>query len=236
MSEEATGSSNSKPKPGDIDLYCLQCGYNLRGHTGDPRRCPECGHLNHMGDLELPAKLISKQLQRMETAPTVCVGAIIIMILLCIPIILAWLDAKRQESSIDDSWACCCMPQLGLVIVWLLGLSSFQSSCLNKPGWRRLLFKYHLYGILSSSLILLILFGVLYAGYWIDKTIFSANKGYLIIIFLIIDVTLVILTIFKLGGWARCKIKKDLDILQREVAVKIARDRLQKELRRKPKW
>lgn len=26
----------------DIDLYCLQCGYNLRGQSGDPRRCPEC--------------------------------------------------------------------------------------------------------------------------------------------------------------------------------------------------
>jgi DNA-directed RNA polymerase subunit RPC12/RpoP len=27
----------------DRDLYCLTCGYNLRGLPGDPIRCPECG-------------------------------------------------------------------------------------------------------------------------------------------------------------------------------------------------
>lgn len=27
----------------DFDLFCLTCGYNLRGLRGDPVRCPECG-------------------------------------------------------------------------------------------------------------------------------------------------------------------------------------------------
>jgi len=34
-----------------IDVYCQQCGYNLRGLTGD--RCPECGH--SLQDIRSPA-------------------------------------------------------------------------------------------------------------------------------------------------------------------------------------
>ena len=50
----------SPSPPEDLDLYCLECGYNLRGHSGDPRRCPECFHLNSVGDAELSAEMISR--------------------------------------------------------------------------------------------------------------------------------------------------------------------------------
>ena len=33
-------------EPIDEDLYCLSCGYNVRGLTGNPIRCPECGDSN----------------------------------------------------------------------------------------------------------------------------------------------------------------------------------------------
>ena len=49
MPDEPTSPAVSRD---DRDLYCLQCGYNLRGLSGDPRRCPECGHMNPLGDIE----------------------------------------------------------------------------------------------------------------------------------------------------------------------------------------
>ncbi|MHC4235736.1 MAG: hypothetical protein ACYSUQ_11520, partial [Planctomycetota bacterium] len=36
------------------DLYCLECGYNLRGIAGDPRRCPECWYANSVADMRIP--------------------------------------------------------------------------------------------------------------------------------------------------------------------------------------
>ena len=48
--------------PADLDLFCLGCGYNLRGLCGDPRCCPECGTNNRVSDLTIPSHVIAKQL------------------------------------------------------------------------------------------------------------------------------------------------------------------------------
>jgi len=58
----------------DEDLFCLDCGYNLRGLRGDPVRCPECGHDNDLGTVSIPASLIRTALHEMETYPTMCVA------------------------------------------------------------------------------------------------------------------------------------------------------------------
>ena len=42
------------------DVFCLNCGYNLRGLTGDPVRCPECGHSNPLAEAVLPAWAIRR--------------------------------------------------------------------------------------------------------------------------------------------------------------------------------
>ncbi len=49
MPESAPQTKASAPL--DRDLYCLQCEYNLRGLSGDPVRCPECGRLNKRVEL-----------------------------------------------------------------------------------------------------------------------------------------------------------------------------------------
>lgn len=46
----AAPSSPSGPEI-DTDAYCRRCTYNLRGLSGDPVRCPECGQLNTLTDL-----------------------------------------------------------------------------------------------------------------------------------------------------------------------------------------
>jgi len=58
----------------DEDLFCLTCGYNLRGLRGDPVRCPECGSDNGLGDVMLPAAAIREALRELETEPTRCVA------------------------------------------------------------------------------------------------------------------------------------------------------------------
>ena len=64
------------------ELYCLTCGYNLRGLSGDPVRCPECGELNDLGSVHIPANLIKRALLNMETAPTLCTACALATIIL----------------------------------------------------------------------------------------------------------------------------------------------------------
>src|SRR5437870_5646396 len=63
----------------DEDLYCLTCGYNLRGlPCVDPARCPECGEMNPLGDVLIPAEWIRTALRAMETSPTMCVACAVL--------------------------------------------------------------------------------------------------------------------------------------------------------------
>lgn len=62
----------------DENLYCLTCGYNLRGLRGDPVRCPECGADNGLGDVMLPAGAIREASRNLETAPTICVACTLV--------------------------------------------------------------------------------------------------------------------------------------------------------------
>ena len=56
------------------NIYCLQGGYNLRGLSGDPVRCPECGEKNSLGSAAIPARYIESALRNMNTTPTRCVA------------------------------------------------------------------------------------------------------------------------------------------------------------------
>lgn len=69
-----------------LDLYCLECGYNLRGQSGDPRRCSECGHHNSVEDLEVPAKLIRRALRQLESGAALCGASASTLLLLVVPL------------------------------------------------------------------------------------------------------------------------------------------------------
>lgn len=221
------------PVPGSatngIDLYCLECGYNLRGLSGDPRRCPECGHLNPMGYLELPAEIISAQLRRMETAPTVCVGAVLFggtLLSLLVFIIVA--DGGRIA---EEALACMGVPAAVAAVAWVVCAIRFRKSCMYKPGWEHALWRYHVHGLGLSGAVLcpLIVQGIL-----LSKVSFRTfnSMGFAVSLATTVFIGFAALTIIGVAGpRARRRLKQILTPLQREVAVAVAREVLRRRLR-----
>ena len=132
----------------DRDLYCLTCGYNLRGLSGDPLRCPECGHLNPIGDVEMPAEIISAQIRKMESAPAHCLGAVV----LGVPLqYLFWAIVtagfRRPGFPSGDIFILAAFA-FAPVLLWITGAIRFRASCLGRPGWFGALLWYHLWGFI----------------------------------------------------------------------------------------
>ena len=128
------------------DLYCLGCGYNLRGLSGDPLRCPECGMFNALADLEVPAAMIRRAVRRLETGPAFCTGAVVMWLCL-VPVLLAGLAGFRGTAPPPKEILIFLMIVIAFAAAgWIVGVIMFRSSCGEKPGWGIALAKFHLYG------------------------------------------------------------------------------------------
>jgi len=102
-----TGQGNDA----DLDLYCLNCGYNLRGLSGDP-----------MSVMTVPAGAVARELRRMETAPTVCVAATLAALLFAGMITLVLLKGRYRRARLlrntfgridrGVDLGCCCLQAL----------------------------------------------------------------------------------------------------------------------------
>jgi hypothetical protein len=224
MPDELPINTHSRPTPEDINLYCLECGYNLRGLSGDPRRCPECGYKNPVGDLEIPAPLITQQLKKMETAPTMCLASIVFAGLIGFALYRFFQDGGLLR--VNES---CFVYSFFLLfcsaVVYFGGILRFRDSCSGRPGWGMALLWYHVYGLITiASIPLFIGFGV-WAVNWIDEFKVLPCLGFMIfLIGLFVFVQMV-------GRWARPRAVKRMQPLQREVALEIARAELRKRMR-----
>lgn len=109
----------------NVDLYCLECGYNLRGLSGDPRRCPECGYLNPVGELGLTAEAVSRQLRGFENAPMLCV----VSMLCAAPAILMviWLNRGLWFRG-GSAEACVVVSSVAAVVGWIVGTAKSTNS------------------------------------------------------------------------------------------------------------
>ena len=219
------------PRSLDIDLYCLSCGYNLRGLSGDPIRCPECGSLNPVGDVEIPAPIIAAQLRRMETWPATCFGAVLIMA----TIVGLWLfTLQLSGSSPADSLACVAWPGGLAAIVWIVGAWRFRVSCERKPGWLGALLRYHFFGALLVGGMLAT--GVLCA--WLPFALFAARRSLATASMSISLATLILAGILAVlrphwALWPYRRATACIEPLQREVAVTLAREHSRKRLFRR---
>lgn len=217
MSDPPTESPPASPSSTDVDLYCLQCGYNLRGLSGDPRRCPECGHLNPMGELTIPAALIREQLKRMETAPAFCLMSFIAM---CgSGAFWSYFAYVEPDADVRNLFF---YPLVFAPIIWLIAAVRFRESCLARLGWRRALLKYHLYGVVYCGAIL----GSFYGAGFIPSQLWESP---LLLGGFVIGICILIVLGGRLAqGYARA----DMLVLQRDVAVDMVREALKARLRR----
>jgi hypothetical protein len=227
--ESASAQSESKPNaPIEIDLYCLECGYNLRGLSGDPVRCPECAFLNPIGDVEIPAPIISKQLRRMETAP----AASVLGFLFLLPLLGLWAAIIDDGVWLDaDAIVCVGVPTFGSLLTWIVGAYRFRSSCLGRPGWLATLLRYQLIALLLVAVIGIV-FGCAacvvklssgpVAAY--DRLAAYALGG--LAAFLLV-LAVILRGLRPVHRW----LKAPMEQLQRQVAVRLARDRIRQELR-----
>lgn len=198
----------------NIDLYCLHCGYNLRGLSGDPRRCPECGQFSPLSEMTLPAQAITAQLRRMETWPTACIG-FALLLMFCLVLAVLGFIAFGPTKEVCAGFA---LPVLILVPLWYHGVAQFGAACMDKPGWTQVLTEYHIWG-LGLCLVMLASFGL-------PLACLSVHNNLAGLVILVGGLGGVIL----LAPLVRRRCKAKMDALQREVAVKLAGEYLRRRL------
>ncbi|MCH7632713.1 MAG: hypothetical protein IIB59_05830 [Planctomycetes bacterium] len=135
--------SNLDNDSATLDVYCLECGYNLRGHAGDPRRCPECGHLNRVEDLEVPAKLIRRALRRLESGAAIC-GASAAVMLLVVPLLIVMVILNAQPPTF--AWIFVVSVGVAAMIFFVVGMFHFRRSCAPESRWLAALVRFTLLG------------------------------------------------------------------------------------------
>ncbi len=194
----------------DENIYCLNCGYNLRGLSGDPVRCPECGSDNQLGDVILPAEYITDALKKLESAPTACVSAV----LMIIPLITLSLAA---EWPIRIVW-------LGLAVAagvrWTAKYRSFAATLSDRISARSIIVQFHLIALLCVAAISILTLTVNSRAFGLPAVTKNFQYGPLFGSALLIGIGLLL--------YRRMQIKRRL--VQRETAVRIAREMLRKEL------
>ncbi|MGE0480298.1 MAG: hypothetical protein AB7Q17_07485 [Phycisphaerae bacterium] len=144
LRDAAVALERVPPRGFSFDIFCLQCGYNLRGLAGDPIRCPECAFNNPMGDVEVPARLIQRQLARMEEAPLLCVlalpvGAVVGFVTATALLVRVGTPVSWQTTALPTALAA---GGSAALIAFVYGAIRFRRSCLAQRGWFGALARY----------------------------------------------------------------------------------------------
>lgn len=198
----------------DEDLYCLECGYNLRGLSGDPIRCPECGARNDLGTIAIPAIYIQKALREMETAPTGCVASAFAGAT-CGAV--AWLVGEIDFAL----WSTAIVGIL--VATWCATYIAMRNTYEDQPGWRRILGDFHLATLFCTVVIPLSVLAL-----WaVDRL--HPSTGFGPVCAGVVTVSVPCLVV---GLRVYAAARKRIAVMQRDAAVRMAREILGRELRR----
>lgn len=152
MSDAEDRKAADSAAPLDIDLYCLNCGYNLRGLPGDPIRCPECFHINSHEDLLCPPREVQRRVRKMHRCADLCVlvGFLVVVSLV--------------GAGATGHIGCPVFAVLALALPWGICVTEFKNACLAEPGWQRTLLWLHLHGLLVLAASALLFFLLLLVG------------------------------------------------------------------------
>lgn len=206
----------------DRDLYCLGCGYNLRGLPGDPRCCPECGHVNRVADLEVPAQQIKKALRRLETGPALCGAMTATLAGWLLPILYLMLR-RPIGPPFYLPWTVVSLIA-GAVIVWIVGLMMTRSSCGARRGWVVVSIKFSVSGLWIWCSI----FAELALIVHVIQGIRSAVRGPLTPTEfgeLVVSIAAAV-GVFLVAAWLYRWARRSVASLQREAAVRLIREKL----------
>ena len=129
-------------------VVCIRCGYDLRGHSGDPCICPECGHQNSLADVRIPEKLIEKELRQLETTPTACIVGFGLCVTGVIFFALGTFAAGLIVGGIGS-------------LVWLTCSVYFGMMCGFRHGWLAVLLWFHLASILTVFVLAAVTFALM---------------------------------------------------------------------------
>lgn len=129
-------------EPLDRDLYCPACNYNLRGLTGEPFRCPECGGQFLRYELRVPKQ--RRVLTCLELKRRYLGGCADLCAMAVLPGLLgAWGFAFASTYTRPLF-----MPvTITSAIIWLAGFTLFARGCHGLPKWGWALAVYHVAGI-----------------------------------------------------------------------------------------
>lgn len=212
----------------DRDLYCLSCGYNLRGLIGDPVRCPECGYLNPVEDIVVPARMIRNQLRKMESAPAWVVAAIILGSPCVLQGFLLMIESLAEKFVNPVEIVLGALIMLVPILIAVFSATQFRAGCLAKPNWLSALLKYIGWAILLLVTCIGGFIGLCYGLAASRSTRESPT------VFVIAIAVFLIGTIFW-TRWVYRKATGAITPLQREVAIDIARKQIRKKMTRKPR-
>lgn len=211
------------------DLYCLRCGYNLRGLAGDPLRCPECAFENPVGDVALPAPMITEQLKKMESAPAYSVLALLLIAFMGGT--AAWLHLRTNANLVQAPAFLCAI----VVAISVLPMTVLEArrSCKGTPGWAAALLAYHVHGFA----LLFGVYGSLACYFWLAGNIPSfGTKGVDRGIFILCGALVMLVLLARTWiPWQYRLATRRLQALQREVAVQMAREVIRAQLARMPR-
>lgn len=202
------------------DLYCLRCGYNLRGLAGDPIRCPECAFDNPVGDVELPAPLIRARLRAMETMPAL---ALLVFLAMCLATVLVFFNVFMR--GFGGGVGEILMILVLLALAWSGLLARYRNSCMAKSGWLAALALYHIAGV-ACVLVIMVSMGLVLR---IALLLMPARPA---VLTLAGSLPLILAVPWLFRG-VHARAVRRMHAVQREVAVQLARDDARRRILRK---
>ncbi len=200
------------------DLYCLHCGYNVRGLPGDPVRCPECGNDNAINDLEVPSKLIRRALRALETGAALCGASTATLALFVLPFSAAAASVYLDDDIILYVWSFLFAVTLACAGALVAGMRRFRASCGGNPQWRNALLGF----VCLSCLIAALAWTALAMGV-ICIAMFFFGVGLPRPVALLLMV--VAYALFAAGVLIYQYARRSIHRLQRETAARLARSR-----------
>ena len=130
---------DNEDRTSDIErFFCIYCGYDLTGHAGERRRCPECGKTTWVEELKIALSIQKRGIEAFDPA--------VIPSLLFMPLIVFGLASIATAG--PNWWWTISLPCLG---VWVWSIKSFYVRYRHHYDWLWFLLESHVLVVLLPT-------------------------------------------------------------------------------------